>query len=29
MGTFTQVLRGYGGADHHERAVMATAVYHR
>jgi exopolyphosphatase/guanosine-5'-triphosphate,3'-diphosphate pyrophosphatase len=30
MGAFTQVLRGnYGGADHHERAVMATAVYHR
>jgi exopolyphosphatase/guanosine-5'-triphosphate,3'-diphosphate pyrophosphatase len=30
MGTFTQVLRGsYGGADHHERAVMATAVYYR
>lgn len=30
MGTFTQVLRGnYGGADHHERAIMATAVYHR
>jgi exopolyphosphatase/guanosine-5'-triphosphate,3'-diphosphate pyrophosphatase len=29
-GTFTQVLRGaYGGADHHERAVMATAVYCR
>ncbi len=30
MGAFTQVLRGaYGGADHHERAVMATAVYYR
>lgn len=30
MGTFTQILRGsYGGADHHERAVMATAVYYR
>jgi exopolyphosphatase/guanosine-5'-triphosphate,3'-diphosphate pyrophosphatase len=29
-GTFDQVLRGaYGGADHHERAVMASAVYHR
>jgi exopolyphosphatase / guanosine-5'-triphosphate,3'-diphosphate pyrophosphatase len=29
-GTFTQVLRGaYGGADHHERAVMASAVYYR
>ena len=29
-GSFTQVLRGaYGGADHHERAVMATAVYYR
>lgn len=30
MGAFHQVLRGaYGGADHHERAVMATAVYYR
>jgi exopolyphosphatase / guanosine-5'-triphosphate,3'-diphosphate pyrophosphatase len=30
MGTFTQVLRGnYGGADHHERALMAAAVYYR
>ncbi|HYM18972.1 MAG TPA: Ppx/GppA phosphatase family protein [Micropepsaceae bacterium] len=30
MGAFAQVLRGaYGGADHHERAVMATAVYYR
>jgi exopolyphosphatase/guanosine-5'-triphosphate,3'-diphosphate pyrophosphatase len=30
MGGFIQVLRGaYGGADHHERAVMATAVYYR
>jgi exopolyphosphatase / guanosine-5'-triphosphate,3'-diphosphate pyrophosphatase len=30
MGSFTQVLRGaYGGADHHERAVMASAVYYR
>jgi exopolyphosphatase/guanosine-5'-triphosphate,3'-diphosphate pyrophosphatase len=30
MGTFTQVLRGaYGAADHHERALMATAVYYR
>ena len=31
MGTFTQVLReeAYGGADHHERAVMASAVYYR
>ena len=30
MGTFNRVLRGnYGGADHHERAVMATAVYYR
>jgi exopolyphosphatase/guanosine-5'-triphosphate,3'-diphosphate pyrophosphatase len=29
-GTFDQVLRGaYGGADHHERALMASAVYHR
>jgi len=29
-GSFTQVLRGaYGGADHHERAVMATATYYR
>jgi exopolyphosphatase/guanosine-5'-triphosphate,3'-diphosphate pyrophosphatase len=29
-GTFTQVLRGaYGGADHHERALMASAVYYR
>ncbi len=30
MGAFHQVLRGaYGGADHHERAIMATAVYYR
>jgi exopolyphosphatase/guanosine-5'-triphosphate,3'-diphosphate pyrophosphatase len=30
MGAFTQVLRGnYGGADHHERALMAAAVYYR
>ncbi|HXJ00096.1 MAG TPA: Ppx/GppA phosphatase family protein [Micropepsaceae bacterium] len=30
MGTFLQVLRGaYGGADHHERAMMASAVYYR
>jgi exopolyphosphatase/guanosine-5'-triphosphate,3'-diphosphate pyrophosphatase len=30
MGGFIQVLRGaYGGANHHERAVMATAVYYR
>jgi len=30
MSTFTRVLRGnYGGADHHERAVIATAVYYR
>jgi exopolyphosphatase/guanosine-5'-triphosphate,3'-diphosphate pyrophosphatase len=30
MGAFHQVLRGaYGGADHRERAVMATAVYYR
>jgi exopolyphosphatase/guanosine-5'-triphosphate,3'-diphosphate pyrophosphatase len=30
MGSFTQVLRGaYGGADHQERAVMASAVYYR
>lgn len=30
MGGFVQVLRGaYGGADHHERALMATAVYYR
>jgi exopolyphosphatase/guanosine-5'-triphosphate,3'-diphosphate pyrophosphatase len=30
MGAFTQVLRGaYGAADHHERALMATAVYYR
>jgi exopolyphosphatase / guanosine-5'-triphosphate,3'-diphosphate pyrophosphatase len=29
-GAFTQVLRGaYGGADHHERALMATALYYR
>ena len=30
MGAFAQVLRGnYGGADHHERALMASAIYHR
>jgi exopolyphosphatase/guanosine-5'-triphosphate,3'-diphosphate pyrophosphatase len=30
MGTFVQVLRGaYGGADHHERALMASSVYYR
>ena len=30
MGTFIQVLRGaYGGADHHDRALMASAVYYR
>jgi exopolyphosphatase/guanosine-5'-triphosphate,3'-diphosphate pyrophosphatase len=30
MGSFTQVLRGaYGGADHQERALMASAVYYR
>ncbi|HEX3486252.1 MAG TPA: Ppx/GppA phosphatase family protein [Micropepsaceae bacterium] len=30
MGAFIQVLRGaYGGADHHERAVMASAAYYR
>jgi exopolyphosphatase/guanosine-5'-triphosphate,3'-diphosphate pyrophosphatase len=29
-GAFQQVLRGaYGGADHRERAIMATAVYYR
>jgi exopolyphosphatase/guanosine-5'-triphosphate,3'-diphosphate pyrophosphatase len=29
-GTFQQVLRGaYAGADHHERVLMATAVYYR
>jgi exopolyphosphatase/guanosine-5'-triphosphate,3'-diphosphate pyrophosphatase len=29
-GAFAQVLRGaYAGADHHDRAVMATAVYYR
>jgi exopolyphosphatase/guanosine-5'-triphosphate,3'-diphosphate pyrophosphatase len=29
-GAFYQVLRGaYGGADHHERALMASAVYYR
>jgi exopolyphosphatase/guanosine-5'-triphosphate,3'-diphosphate pyrophosphatase len=29
-GAFNQVLRGaYGGADHHERALMASAVYYR
>jgi len=29
-GAFSQVLRGaYGAADHHERALMATAVYYR
>jgi exopolyphosphatase / guanosine-5'-triphosphate,3'-diphosphate pyrophosphatase len=30
MGAFIQVLRGaYGGADHHDRAQMASAVYYR
>jgi exopolyphosphatase/guanosine-5'-triphosphate,3'-diphosphate pyrophosphatase len=30
LGAFAQVLRGaYGGADHHERALMASAVYFR
>ncbi len=30
MGAFIQVLRGnYGGADHHDRALMAAAIYHR
>jgi exopolyphosphatase/guanosine-5'-triphosphate,3'-diphosphate pyrophosphatase len=30
IGAFTQVLRGnYGGADHHERALMASAIYCR
>jgi exopolyphosphatase/guanosine-5'-triphosphate,3'-diphosphate pyrophosphatase len=30
MGSFIQVLRGaYGGADHHERALMASAAYYR
>jgi exopolyphosphatase / guanosine-5'-triphosphate,3'-diphosphate pyrophosphatase len=30
MGAFIQVLRGaYGGATHHERAVMAAACFHR
>jgi len=30
MGAFTQVLRGnYGAADHHERALMAAAIYYR
>ena len=30
MGAFTQVLRGpYAGADHRERAIMATSVYYR
>ena len=30
MSSFVQVLRGaYGGADHHQRAIMATAVYYR
>ena len=30
MGAFIQVLRGaYGGADHRDRALMATAVYYR
>jgi len=30
MGAFAQGLRGnYGGADHHERALMASAIYHR
>jgi len=29
-GAFAQVLHGaYGGADHHERALMATSVYYR
>ncbi len=30
MGVFQEVLRGaYVGADHHERVVMATAIYYR
>lgn len=30
LGAFDEVLHlPYGGADHHERATMATAVYHR
>ena len=30
MGTFQEVLRGaYVGADHHERVLMATAIYYR
>lgn len=30
IGAFMQVLRGnYGGADHHERALMASAIYYR
>ena len=30
MGAFVQVLRGaYGGANHHERALMASAAYYR
>jgi exopolyphosphatase/guanosine-5'-triphosphate,3'-diphosphate pyrophosphatase len=30
MGGFVQVLRGaYGGADHHERALMAASLYYR
>ena len=30
IGAFMQVLRGnYGGADHHERALMASAIYSR
>jgi exopolyphosphatase/guanosine-5'-triphosphate,3'-diphosphate pyrophosphatase len=30
IGAFMQVLRGnYGGADHHERALMASAIYCR
>jgi len=29
-GAFLQVLRGaFGGADHHQRALMATALYYR
>jgi exopolyphosphatase/guanosine-5'-triphosphate,3'-diphosphate pyrophosphatase len=30
VGAFDEVLNlPYGGADHHERATMATAIYHR
>jgi exopolyphosphatase / guanosine-5'-triphosphate,3'-diphosphate pyrophosphatase len=30
MGTFAQVLHApYGGADHHERATIATAIFYR